>query len=229
MEHTQEPKSKLIKLIAGRLMIGIPILIGLLFLPAGTWAYREAWFYLLTLLIPMSLILVYFLKKDPALLIRRMKTGEKEPTQKLIVRLALIPFLLAFILPGLDHRFGWSSVPDPVVAVATVCILLGYLLFFLVLKENRFASRVIEVVNEQRVIQSGPYRLIRHPMYLGAILIYVASPVALGSYWALLPAVGIIPVLMARIVNEEQVLTRELRGYQEYKEITRYRLLPGIW
>jgi protein-S-isoprenylcysteine O-methyltransferase Ste14 len=158
-----------------------------------------------------------------------MKLNEKEVEQKTIIKLSLIPFLLAFILPGIDKRLGWSNVPMGIVAVAEIFVLLGYMIFFLVLKENQFASRVIEVEKGQKVIQTGPYRFVRHPMYLGAIVMYVASPVALGSYWALIPAIFIIPILVARIMNEESVLTKELEGYSEYKLKTKYRLIPGVW
>jgi len=140
-----------------------------------------------------------------------------------------IPFLLAFILPGIDKRLGWSNVPITIIVVAEILVFLGYIFVFLVFKENQFASRVIEVEKGQTVIQSGPYRLVRHPMYMGATLMYVASPLALGSYWAIIPAIFIIPIFIARIINEESVLTKELEGYSDYKLKTRYRLIPGIW
>ena len=229
MENTQLSQAELIKLAGSRLLIGIPALFLILFLPAGTFAFWEAWIYLAILLIPMSLVMFYFLKKAPELLARRMKLKEKQVEQKLIIKLSFIPFLLAFILPGIDKRLGWSNVPITIIVAAEILVLIGYILFFLVLKENQFASRVIEVEKGQKVIQSGPYRLVRHPMYLGAILMYVASPLALGSYWAVIPAIFIIPIFIARILNEESVLAKELEGYSEYKLITRYRLIPGIW
>ena len=229
MDHTQLSQSELIKLVGSRLIIGIPALLLILFLPAGTFAYWEAWIYLAILLIPMSLGMLYLLKNAPELLARRMKLKEKEVGQRTIIKLSFIPFLLAFILPGIDKRLGWSNVPMAIVIIAEILVLLGYMIFFLVLKENQFASRVIEVEKGQKVIQSGPYRFVRHPMYLGAIVMYVTSPVALGSYWAIIPAIFIIPILFARILNEESVLTKELEGYSEYKLKTKYRLIPGIW
>ena len=229
MEKTQLSQSKLIKLVGSRLLIGIPALLLILFLPAGTFAYWQAWIYLAILLIPMSLIMFYFLKKAPEFLARRMKLKEKEAEQKLIIKLSFIPFLLAFILPGIDNRLGWSNVPITIIVVAEILVFIGYIFVCLVFKENQFASRVIEVEKGQKVIQSGPYRLVRHPMYMGAILMYVASPLALGSYWAVIPAIFIIPIFIARILNEESVLTKELEGYSEYKLKTRYRLIPGIW
>lgn len=209
--------------------MGIPVLLLILFLPAGTFAYWEAWIYLAILLIPMSIVMIYFLKKAPEFLVRRMKLKEKEGEQKIIVKLALIPFLLAFILPGIDKRLGWSNVPIVIIVVAEILVCIGYVFVVLVFKENQFASRVVEVVKGQKVIQSGPYRFIRHPMYLGSTLMYIASPLALGSYWAIIPATFIIPIFIARIINEEKVLTKELEGYSAYKQKTRYRLIPGIW
>jgi len=229
MENTQLSQSELIKLVGSRLIIGIPALFLILFLPAGTFAYWEAWIYLAILLIPMSIVMIYFLKKMPEFLARRMKLKEKEDKQKIIIKLALIPFLLAFILPGIDQRFGWSNVPISIIGVAEILVGIGYILVVLVFKENQFASRIIEVEKGQKVIQSGPYRFVRHPMYMGTILMYVASPLALGSYWAIIPAIFIIPILIARIINEESVLTKELEGYSDYKLLTRYRLLPGVW
>jgi protein-S-isoprenylcysteine O-methyltransferase Ste14 len=229
MENTQTSQSEVIKLVGSRLIMGIPALLLILFLPAGTFAFWEAWIYLAIVLIPMSVVMLYFLKKTPEFLVRRMKLKEKEGEQKIIVKLAFIPFLLAFILPGLDKRLGWSNVPISMIVVAEVLVGIGYIFVVLVFKENEFASRVIEVVKGQKVIQSGPYRFVRHPMYLGATLMYIASPLALGSYWAMIPALFIIPIFIARIINEEKVLTKELEGYSEYKQKTRYRLIPGIW
>ncbi len=229
MENTQISQSEVIKLVGSRLILGIPALLVILFLPAGTFAYWEAWIYLAILLIPMSIVMIYFLRKAPEFLARRMKLQEKEGEQKIIVKLALIPFLLAFILPGIDKRLGWSNVPILIIVVAEILVIIGYIFVVLVFKENQFASRIIEIVKGQKVIQSGPYRFVRHPMYMGASLMYVASPLALGSYWAIIPAVFIIPIFIARIINEEKVLTKELEGYSEYKQKTRYRLIPGIW
>jgi protein-S-isoprenylcysteine O-methyltransferase Ste14 len=229
MKNTQVSQSKVIMLVGSRLIMGIPALLLILFLPAGTVAYWEAWIYLAILLIPMSIIMIYFLKKSPEFLVRRMKLKEKEAEQKILVKLALIPFLLAFILPGIDKRFGWSNVPILIIVVAEILVCIGYIFVILVFKENRFASRIIEVEKGQKVIQSGPYRFVRHPMYLGTIIMYFASPLALGSYWAIIPAIFIIPILIVRIINEEKVLTKELEGYSEYKLTTRFRLIPGIW
>jgi protein-S-isoprenylcysteine O-methyltransferase Ste14 len=161
---------------------------------------------------------------------------QKQPPYTSIIEkqclIHFIPSLLAFILPGIDKRLGWSNVPITIIVVAEILVFLGYILFFLVLKENQFASSVIEVEKGQKVIHSGPYRLVRHPMYMGAILMYVASPLALGSYWAIIPAIFIIPIFIARIINEESVLTKELEGYSDYELKTRYRsmaLILKLW
>ena len=158
-----------------------------------------------------------------------MQMREREEPQKRIVMFSLLFFLVAYMLPGFDRRWEWSDVPPPVVIASDLLVMLGYGIIFLVLRENQYASRIVQVEQGQKVISTGPYAFVRHPMYLGAILMYLASPLALGSYWALLPAVLIIPILVARIVNEEKLLQGELTGYREYSQVTRYRLLPGIW
>jgi len=229
MSNNQLSQGELIKMASARLLVFIPLLLAMLFLPAGTFAYWEAWVYLTVLLIPMVLVLIYLLRNDPELLERRMRMREKESKQKLIIKILYLYFLLVFLLPGFDKRFGWSNVPVVVVIVADALVLLGYGMFFLVLKENRYASRIIEVEQEQKVISSGPYAIVRHPMYLGVSLMYILSPLALGSYWATIPSLLIIPLLVARIRNEESVLGSELKGYKEYMQKTKYRLLPGIW
>jgi protein-S-isoprenylcysteine O-methyltransferase Ste14 len=215
--------------IAVRAVSAVPILALIIILPAGRWDYWQGWMYLLTLFIPMSFIFAYLLKNDPALLERRMRMREKESIQRKIVSLSYLYFLIAFMLPGLDVRFGWSNALPWVSIAANLLFFAGYMIFFWVLVTNSFVSRVVEVESNQKVISSGPYARVRHPMYAGVIIMYMASPVALGSYWALLPAVLVIPLLIARIRNEEQVLLRDLPGYAEYLHKVKYRLLPGIW
>lgn len=229
MKNEHLSRLELVKVVAMRLVVAIPFLFAILFLPAGTFAYWEAWVYLGILLIPMLLVLVYLLKNEPELLERRMRLREKQTEQKRVVKLSLVYFLVVFLLPGLDYRFGWSDVAVIVVLAADVLVLLGYGLIFLVFKENRYASRIIEVEKEQTVITTGPYSVVRHPMYLGVCVMYIFSPLALGSYWAMLPALLIIPLLAARIRNEESVLGMELKGYLGYMQQTHYRLVPGIW
>lgn len=222
-------RGELVKTVISRFVGALLVTMLMFFLPAGTFQYPEAWVFIGIIFIPMTLVLAYLLKNDTGLLARRMRLREKEVQQKRIVKLSYIPFVFAFLIPGFDKRFGWSNVPLGVIVVADVLVLLGYCLVFFVFRENRYASRIIEVEKGQTVIASGPYAAIRHPMYLGSLLMYVFSPLALGSYWAVLPGLLIVPVLVARILNEEKVLLRDLHGYQEYVQKTRYRLIPGVW
>ena len=215
--------------VASRMALA-PVVLGLvLFLPAGTLRYWQAWVFMAVLIIPMLAVMLYFLKHDPDLLDRRLRTREKERPQKAIIALSYPLFLAVFLLPGFDRRFGWSSVPAALVILADVVILAGYGLFVLVIRENSFASRIIEVETRQRVVSTGPYAFVRHPMYAANILIYLASPLALGSFWAFLPALLTPAILVARILNEEKVLKDKLEGYGEYLERVRFRLVPGIW
>lgn len=228
MTETRLPKG-LLKTLLLRLGLGLPMITLLVILPAGTWKYWQGWMYLATLIAPMFVVFFYLLKNDPALLERRMRLREKESAQKKIIAVSYVYFLVAFVLPGLDVRYGWSQVPPLVSIVADVFVFAGYMIFVWVLRVNSFLSRIVEVAEDQKVISTGPYALVRHPMYVGVIVMYLASPVALGSYWALLPACLIIPLLAARILNEEEVLHRELAGYGEYTQKVKYRLLPGVW
>ena len=210
--------------------IGALIVLPLIFmLPAGTWRYWQAWVYTLILLTPMFFLMQYLIRNQPALLVRRMQFKEKAETQKTIITLSYIPILLAFVLPGFDHRFGWSTVPVWLVLIADILVVLGYGMTVWVFKENQFASRIVEVEEEQQVISTGPYAIVRHPMYVGVLVMYVFSPLALGSFWAVIPALFIIPVLVVRAVDEEKILSRDLAGYEEYKQKTRFRLIPGVW
>ncbi|MDP2965148.1 MAG: isoprenylcysteine carboxylmethyltransferase family protein [Pelolinea sp.] len=229
MSTNQLSRGELIKMMALRLFFSVPVLMVMFFLPAGTFAYWQAWVYLAIILIPMLFVLFYFMKNNPKLLERRMKMREKESSQNLIVKFSTVFFLIAFILPGLDYRFGWSHVPLAIVVIAEIVVFLGYSVVFLVFKENSYASRVIEVEQGQKVISSGPYAIVRHPMYSGTVLMYILSPLALGSWWALIPALMIIPVIVARILNEENLLARDLPGYPEYMQKVRFRLIPGMW
>jgi protein-S-isoprenylcysteine O-methyltransferase Ste14 len=212
-----------------RALVAIPFLMAVFFIPAGTLAYWEAWVYMGILLIPMAFVVRYFARRDPAFLERRMHMKERQPQQRWIIALSFIWFGLTFILPGLDHRFGWSEVPVWAVLLADGIVLAGYLFIFRVFRENSYASRVVEVMAGQKVIDTGPYAAVRHPMYVGVAAMYLATPVALGSWWALLPALLIIPLLVARIANEEKVLVAELPGYAAYRERVKYRLIPGVW
>lgn len=224
-----EKRSNLFWAAILRVGIGMPIIALIIILPAGTWAYWQGWMYMVTLFLPMFFVLPYILHKDPAVLERRMRMREKESAQRKIIMLSYLYFLLAFILPGIDIRFGWSNVPPLVSIIANAFVLVGYLTFVWVLTVNSYLSRTVEVDAGQKVVSTGPYGIVRHPMYFGVTIMYLASPLALGSYWALIPAALIIPLLVARIRNEEQVLLRDLPGYAEYRQKVKYRLLPGVW
>ena len=226
---TTSNNRKLSAMVITRLALSIPIVGLMFFLPAGTLRYWQAWMYLATLFLPMFFVFGYLLKNDPELLERRMRTREKEAQQSLILTLSIPVYLAAFILPGFDLRFGWSNMPAIISIFANILVFAGYMTFFFVLRENSFASRVIEVEEKQKVISTGPYALVRHPMYSGMLIMYLFSPLALGSWWAVLPASLILVVLTARIKNEEEVLLRELPGYAEYQQKTRFRLIPWVW
>jgi len=229
MNNTHGSKGGLIKTVSVRWLGFVIVLVALFFLPAGTFDYWEAWVYMLVLLVPAVAVLFYLLRKDPALVERRMRTREREAPQRLVILLSYLWFVLVFLIQGFDRRFGWSDVPLGVVIAADVLVFVGYLIVFLVLRENSYASRVVDVEREQKVISTGPYSVVRHPMYMGVIVMYVMTPLALGSYWALIPAPLIIPILVARIRNEEQVLARELPGYSGYMQKVIYRLIPRVW
>lgn len=229
MTQTPLPHSRLVVLVFSRVAMFIPVMMLMVFWPAGTFAYWEGWVYLLILLGPALAIFPWLLKNSPELLANRMRMREKGTTQQWLVILSGVFLVAAYVLPGFDHRWGWSDVPAVVVIAADVLVLLGYLGVLWVFRENRFASRVVEVTQAQRVIDTGPYAWMRHPMYVGVIVMYLASPIALGSYWALLPALLMVPVLVVRILDEEALLRRELPGYVDYTERVRYRLVPGVW
>jgi protein-S-isoprenylcysteine O-methyltransferase Ste14 len=231
MENTNKKLSKgrLTIMVCARFIPGVIVLGAMFLIPAGTFGYWEAWTYIAVLFIPMFFVFIYLIRNEPELLARRMKMKEKEAEQKLIIKLSYIPFLIAFLLPGFDKRFGWSNVPVVAVVIADILVLISYGIFFLVIKENPYASRIVEVEPEQTVITSGPYAKVRHPMYSVVLTMYLFSPLALGSYWAIIPMIFIIPLIVARILNEEEVLVRDLDGYKEYMLKTRYHLIPGIW
>ena len=199
------------------------------FLPAGTLAFWEAWVVLGILVIPMLVSYPLFLKKDAETIQRRGKTEEKEAGQKSIIKLLSLLFIFTFLIPGFDRRFDWSTVPLAVVILADVVLAIGFGICFLAIWQNRYAGRTIEVEGEQGVISSGLYGMVRHPMYMGMLLMCIALPLALGSWWALIPASCILPVLVARLLNEESLLIRELKGYPEYMQKVKNRLIPGVW
>ena len=228
-ELTQRKMKSLIKKLIIRFSL-IPVFLGLLILiPAGTFNYWQVYIYFAVLVIPMVFVLFYFLKNDPGFLERRIKTTEKEKQQKLISVLSAIIFLSGFIISGLDHRFAWSNVSVYFVIIADVVIFFGYLIIFFVFKQNSYASNIIEVNENQKLISTGLYGIVRHPMYVGVLIMFIPTPIALGSCWGLIPF-ALLPVsLMLRILNEEKILVENLKGYKEYCQKTRFRLIPFIW
>jgi len=222
-------KSELKKKAAFLYAAGLLVVGAALFLPAGTLDYWQAWAYIAILFVPMLFVGLYFLKNDPEFLERRFKTKEREARQELIQKVGIPIFIIGFLLPGLDHRFGWSSVPFEFVVLADVVVFLSYALIFLAFRENSYAGRTVRVERGQKVVSTGPYSVIRHPMYVGVLFLYLATPIALGSYVAVLPFLLLIPMLVFRILNEEEVLRRGLPGYKEYCKKVRYRLIPFIW
>lgn len=220
---------KLWKKIAIRFSL-IQLFLGLIILlPAGILIFWQAYTYFAILVIPMIFAILYFLKKNPRFLERRTRAKEKEKQQNLLSIFPTAIFLAGFIIPGFDYRFAWSNVPVYIVMTADIIVLLGYLIIFFVFKQNSYESRIIEVSKNQKVISTGLYRIVRHPMYLGILIMFLPTPIALGSYWALIP-VSVLPVLLIlRILNEEIVLSDNLQGYKEYCQKTRFRLIPFIW
>ena len=204
----------------------------LLFGVPWTFDYWQAWVFLAVYFSASILIIFYLMKSDRELLERRMRGGplaEKETTQKIIMLFASIGFVALLVVPALDRRFGWSQMPTSIVIVGNILIALGWLAIYRVFRENSFTSATIELAQDQRVISSGPYALVRHPMYTGALAMLVGIPIALGSWWGLV-AFGVMTfALIWRIFDEERFLVRNLTGYAAYKEKVRYRLIPYLW
>ena len=212
-----------------RFILFFPVMGLMFFLPAGTFNYWQAWVYIFIVAVPAVFLGMYLYKHDRALLERRMRMKERLSGQNLIVVTSGIFFVATFLIPGFDFRFHWSEVPVAVIILSQVLVLAGYLIVALVFRANSYASRIIEIEKYQMVITTGPYAIVRHPMYVGVLIFYLFSPLALGSYWAAIPALCIVPFIIARIKGEEKELLENLAGYSEYATKTRYRLLPGIW
>jgi protein-S-isoprenylcysteine O-methyltransferase Ste14 len=203
-----------------------------LFLPAWTFRYWQAWLFLAVFSASVFAITFYLMNKDPELLGRRLEAGpaaEKEHSQQLIQFFAALAFLAVIILPAIDHRFSWSAPPLFAVLAGDGLVALGLLFIFFVFKENTYTSGVIEVDAEQKVVSTGPYALVRHPMYVGAIIMLVGIPLALGSWFGLLAVIPITFVIVLRLLDEERFLARNLPGYPEYQRNVRYRLVPFVW
>jgi protein-S-isoprenylcysteine O-methyltransferase Ste14 len=204
----------------------------LLFVPAGTVRYWQAWLYLSIFFGASALITEFLMRKDPALLERRMRGGpsaERRPAQKFIMLCTSLAFGALLVVPALDYRFGRSTVPLGGVLAGDGLVAVGFYLVFRVYKENTFTSATIEVAVDQKVISTGPYAIVRHPMYASASLSLAVTPLALGSYWGFVPLVGLLPFLIWRLLDEERFLALNLPGYTEYQKKVRHRLVPRIW
>lgn len=217
-------RSGIIRMIAGLVLMG-----ALLFLPAGTWCYPGAWRLLALLFLPMPVIGIVLAVKAPELLAKRLNAKEQESEQKQVIVLSALIFILGFVLAGLDFRFGWTKLPLAVVIAGMVLFLLAYGLYLEVMRENAYLSRTVEIQEGQKVIDTGLYGVVRHPMYMAVTILFLSMPLVLGSVIAILPFLGIPAVLVKRIKNEEQVLEAGLPGYREYEKKVAFRMIPFLW
>lgn len=216
----------------GGMLFLLSLMAAALFLPAWSLRYWQAWAFLAVFSVSVIAITLYLVKRDPQLLARRVRGGpvaEKERTQQIIQSVAGLAFLALFVVSSLDHRFFWSWVPTYLVIIGDVLVALGLWIVFRVFRENSFTSATIEVGADQKVISSGPYAIVRHPMYSGAFVMLSGVPLALGSWWGMLAVIPLLSVIVLRIFDEEQFLARGLAGYADYLTRVKYRLLPGLW
>lgn len=214
----------LTKFVFGLLLVGL-----LLFLPAGTFAYWQAWLFIGILFVPMFIAGIVLIVRQPELLRKRLDAKEQQQEQKWVVALSGLMFIAVFVVAGLSLRFGWYMLPDWAVFVATVVFLAAYALYAEVMRENVWLSRTIEVQHNQQVVSTGLYGIVRHPMYSATLLLFLSMPLVLASPWSFAIMLLYIPIIALRIRNEEQVLERELKGYTEYKQRVKYKLIPFIW
>jgi protein-S-isoprenylcysteine O-methyltransferase Ste14 len=216
----------------GGLLLLVLVMAALLFITAGTLDYWQAWTFMAVYFVASVAITLYLMKNDPELLRRRMSGGpgaEKEPTQKIIMSFASVGFIGLLVIPALDHRLAWSHMPPHVALAGDVLVVLGWIAIFFVFRENSYSSATIELAPDQKVISTGPYGWVRHPMYAGGLVMLFGMPLALGSWWGVLVFIVIIPALIWRLLDEEKFLARNLPGYVEYQDRVRYRLLPLVW
>jgi protein-S-isoprenylcysteine O-methyltransferase Ste14 len=213
-------------------VLGTLTILALILIPAGTFHYWQGWVYVAVFVIFSSAYTVYLAKHDPALLKRRTEAGifhEKEFTQKVVMALLYAACVVLVVLPPLDVRFGWSLMPWRVSIIGDALVAFSFYVFYLVSRVNTYAAATVRVEEGQKVISTGVYGFVRHPMYFAALLLFIGTPLAIGSWWTLLLFSVFIPLLVARILNEEKVLVRDLPGYVEYTHEVRYRLIPGVW
>ena len=214
----------LVKFIFGLILVG-----ALMFLPAWSIEYLNGWLFIGLLFVPMLILGAVLLIKAPELLEKRISVKEKQNTQKGVVAVSGLLFVAGFVVAGLDFRFVWSEVPIWVVIASSVILLISYALYAEVMRENAYLSRTVEVQENQKVIDTGLYGIVRHPMYAVTIWLFLSIPLVLGSWWALLCFAPYVVVIVVRILNEEKVLEAGLEGYTEYKKRVKYRLLPFVW
>lgn len=214
----------IVKFLSGLLLVGL-----LLFLPAGTFAYPQAWLLIGILFVPMFLAGLIMMRRNPELLRKRLNAKEDQAEQKTVIFLSGLMFLAAFLLAGLNFRFGWLVLPVWVSWAAAVLFLLAYALYAEVLRENAYLSRTIEVQDNQKVIDTGLYSIVRHPMYMSTLILFLAMPLVLGSLISFVVMLAYLPIIAKRIRNEEQVLEKGLDGYREYKTRVRWKVIPFIW
>ena len=209
--------------------LGLIIVAFLLFVPAGTIQYWNAWLLIALLFIPMFIVGLILMIKNPALLKSRLDAKEKEGKQKQVVLLSGLMFIVGFIIAGFNYRFLWIKMSNNVVAIATILFLLAYVLYAEVLRENTYLSRTIKVEKNQKVIDTGLYGVVRHPMYASTILLFLTMPLILGSYQSFMIFLLYPIIIIQRIKNEEELLSKELKGYEQYQKKVKYRLIPFIW
>ncbi|HHT67247.1 MAG TPA: isoprenylcysteine carboxylmethyltransferase family protein [Erysipelotrichaceae bacterium] len=214
-----------------KFLMGLVIVGALLFLSAGTFNYMNGWLFIGLLFIPMFILGIFLLIKNPALLEKRLNAKEEQKTQKVVVAISGLLFIIEFIIAGLDFRFKWSYsyVPLWVVIIASVVFLITYALYVEVMRENVYLSRKVEVQENQKVIDTGLYGIVRHPMYAVTLWMFFMIPIILGSWWALISFSPYIVLLIIRIINEEKILEKDLDGYIEYKKRVKYKIIPFIW
>ena len=212
-----------------KFLIGLIIICILLFIPAGTLDYPNGWLFIALLFIPMFFAGIIMLFKSPDLLRRRLNAKESEDEQKTVILVSGIIFLLAFILAGLNFRFGWFHLPTVVIIISSVIFLIAYIMYAEVLRENEYLSRTVEVSENQKVVDSGSYGLVRHPMYTSTIFLFLSMPLVLDSIFSFIVMLVYPIIIIFRIRNEEKVLENELIGYKEYKEKVKYKLIPYLW
>ena len=212
-----------------KFLIGLIIICILIFIPAGTVNYPNGWLFIALLFIPMFFAGIIMLFKSPDLLRRRLNAKEEEDEQKTVILLSGIIFLLAFILAGLNFRFGWFKLPTIIIIIASVIFLLAYIMYTEVLRENEYLSRTVEVSENQKVVDSGLYGIVRHPMYTSTIFLFLSMPLVLDSIFSFVVMLVYPIIIIFRIRNEEKVLENELIGYKEYKEKVKYKLVPYLW